>query len=250
MSIHPLLTQPFKKVSILIPVINETTSLRLTVDSIEKHCHYDVLEYILIVCKKTTPESLLLCNQYRTKSPDRYRIHQQTKPFLGNAIQEGIQRAKASHLIIMASDLETNPAQVAHFIAQAKHHPSHVITASRWRHDSDFTGYGATKKMSNYLFQKALQLLYWTTLSDLTFCYRLMPTALAQHIRWQHEKHPFLLETCLKPLRLNVTFTEISASWKPRSEGVSQNSLRTMLSDIPWAFLWRLQNKTKWIKHK
>ena len=38
-------------------------------------------------------------------------------------------------------------------------------------------------------------------------------------IRWEELKHPFFLETALKPLRLGVCIREFPAKWKPRTEG-------------------------------
>ena len=45
-----------------------------------------------------------------------------------------------------------------------------------------------------------------------------------QKIRWEELRHPFFLETALKPLRLGVKFIEIPGHWTARTEGESQNS--------------------------
>ena len=42
-------------------------------------------------------------------------------------------------------------------------------------------------------------------------------------INWEELKHPFFLETALKPLRLGVKFVEVPAKWKARTEGESVN---------------------------
>ena len=44
-----------------------------------------------------------------------------------------------------------------------------------------------------------------------------------QSIRWEELRHPFLLETLVKPLRLGVPIIEIPTLWKARTEGESQN---------------------------
>lgn len=238
----------FNKVSIVVPVINEVSLLRTTIEVVEKDCAHDVQEYIIVVCQKTTPESMALCKEYHQQNPERFKLYHQNKPFLGNAIHEGFLQASASHVITMASDCETNPDDVKHLIEKAKQHPEAMITTSRWREESTFENYGLLKKVLNYGFQKMLQILYLTRFTDLTFCFRLMPTKLAQAIDWQGEKHPFLLETFLKPLRLGVKIIEIPTSWHPRSEGESQNSLFTMFSYTKWAFVWRFETVRRWIK--
>jgi hypothetical protein len=50
-------------------------------------------------------------------------------------------------------------------------------------------------------------------------------------IQWDEFKHPFLLESLLKPLRLGVKTIEIPAIWRPRKEGESQN---TFLGNFPY----------------
>ncbi len=57
----------------------------------------------------------------------------------------------------------------------------------------------------------------------MTFGYRIFPTALVQSIRWEEVRHPFLLETVLKPLKLGVKVVEIPIKWEARLEGESQN---------------------------
>ena len=61
-------------------------------------------------------------------------------------------------------------------------------------------------------------------LTDLTYGYRLFKTELVQNIQWEELRHPFLLETLLKPVRLGVRVVEVPTSWRARTEGESHNS--------------------------
>jgi glycosyltransferase involved in cell wall biosynthesis len=193
----------FTNVSIILPVMNETHSLSQTIQIIEQDCASDVCQYILVVDKKTSADSLKRCQRYAQQP--RFRLHCQSRPFLGSAIQEGFALATGSHVITMGSDLETDPHCVKTMIAVAKQHPEAVITASRWLKHNAFEHYGRLKQGLNYAFQQYLKLLFQSKLSDMTFGFRLLPTALVQSIHWQHRKHPFILETLLKPLRLGGT---------------------------------------------
>jgi len=58
----------------------------------------------------------------------------------------------------------------------------------------------------------------------MTYGYRILPTRLVQAIRWEELRHPFYLETVVKPLRLGVPVTEIPSVWYARIEGESQTS--------------------------
>ncbi|OGC24935.1 hypothetical protein A2291_02150 [candidate division WOR-1 bacterium RIFOXYB2_FULL_42_35] len=219
-----LLSIPFKAVSIILPVVNETTSLEKTVDIIMSGCSDDVLELLIVICKKTLPESLKVCEKVREKYGEKVKVFEQTRPFLGGAMRDSFLRASASHVLMMASDLETPPDKVKDFILEAKENPAMIITGSRWIMGGGFEGYSPIKFVFNFIFQKFFCLLYRTNLTDMTYGYRLFPTRLVQAINWEETRHPFLFETIVKPLKLGVKVREIPAEWKARAEGGTQNS--------------------------
>src|SRR5262249_11955120 len=199
-----LLLYAFKSVSVILPVINETHSLLKTVDIIEGDCALDVKEYLIIVCNRTTLESKRICEQLQNTDPQRFILHYQKLPFLGGAIREAFDLARGSHIIMMASDLETDPRDVRRLIAMAKDKPGAIITASRWLQGGYFNGYNQLKLIFNFIFQKIFSLIFATCLSDMTYGYRIFPTRLVKSIVWEELRHPFLFETLIKPLRLGV----------------------------------------------
>ena len=217
----------FDSVSILLPAMDETYSLEQTADIIWDTCSpEDIAEFIIILCDRTSKECRATAEKLVRKYQDRTHIfiHDQVRPFVGGAVQEGFDLAAGSHVVLMSSDLETDPALVQEFIRQAKAAPEKVITASRWLKGGGFKGYNKVKLVCNIIFEKTIALFYGVKLSDLTYGYRCFPTELVQSIVWEEQKHPFFLETALKPLRLEVEFVEVPTKWVARTEGVSQNS--------------------------
>lgn len=217
----------FKNVTILLPAMDETYSLRETVETILNTCdNSDLAEFILLLCDRTTPESRAVANQLVYEYQDKVSIyiHDQKLPFVGGAVREGFDLAKGSHVVLMSSDLETDPNVISKFITLAKKHPDHIITATRWTRGGGFEHYNKVKLVCNFIFERVIGLFYFSALSDLTYAYRIFPTKLMQSIKWEELKHPFFLETALKPLRLGVKFIEVPAHWVARTEGVSQNS--------------------------
>ena len=113
------------KVSVILPVINETFSLEKTVEVITKNSKDEISEIIIVVSKnKTTSESLRLINDLETiKYPNLIKTHFQDLPFIGGAIQKGFEVSKGTHIIMMASDLETDPNDVKNLINLSKINP-------------------------------------------------------------------------------------------------------------------------------
>jgi glycosyltransferase involved in cell wall biosynthesis len=214
----------FQSVSIILPVMNETYSLRRTVEVIEQTSQNDVKEYLIVICDRTTPASVEVCHEIKKNLGERVTIHIQKMRFIGGALREAFDLATGSHVILMASDLETPPETVKELIAESKNRPDWIITTSRWMKGGKFHGYSLLKKTLNFVFQKIFSALYLVNLSDMTYAYRIFPTPVVKAIRWEELKHPFLLETIIKPLRLGVKAKEIPAVWRARTEGESQNT--------------------------
>jgi hypothetical protein len=223
MSSAALRPASFHAATILLPAINETYSLRQTVEIVLRENPGDIAQIVILVCAKTTAETMKIAGELSAEFPTLVSVHEQTLPFLGGAIREGFALARGSHVVMMASDLETDPADVRVMIARAKAMPEGIVTATRWA-GGTFEGYSPIKLLANWIFQKAFAVLYGVNLSDMTYGYRLFPTQLVQAIDWKELRHPFLFETIVKPLRLGVKVVEIPSRWSARTEGTSQNT--------------------------
>jgi hypothetical protein len=92
--------------------------------------------------------------------------------------------------------------------AAAKANPDAVINASRWA-GGGFEGYSKVKLLANWVFQKIFAVLYGVALTDMTFGYRILPTYLTKTMNWEESRHPFVLETIVKALRLGVRAVEV-----------------------------------------
>ena len=83
----------------------------------------------------------------------------------------------------------------------------------------------------------------------MTYAFRIMPTNLVKKIIWEEMRHPFLLETLIKPLRLGVKIKEIPANWTSRTEGESQNTFLRNFEYLRIALKTRFYSRDKIIKN-
>lgn len=213
-----------KDLSVILPVMNETISLERTVEIVLRDLPAKIREFLIVVCDRTTPQAMSVVADLAKRYPGLVVVHRQKLPFLGGAMREAFELAHGSHTVLMASDLETDPNDLAVMVAEAERHPQAIITASRWLQPGSFKGYSPAKLIFNRVFQQIFSLLYGVRLTDMTFAYRIYPTPLLKTIEWEELRHPFLFECLIKPLRLGVGVIEVPSHWKARIEGESQNT--------------------------
>lgn len=211
-------------VSIILPVMDETESLRKTVEIIYKDNKKYIAVFVIVICDKTKKQSLKVIDELKKEYGKIISIIKQTRPFLGGAIRDAFDILSTSHVVLMASDLETPPERVKTLIELEIKNPSGIVTCSRWIEGGGFKNYNPFKYLFNYIFQALFKFLFRTRLSDMTYGYRIFPVKLVQSIKWQELRHAFLFETIIKPLKLNVKVEEISCTWESRKEGTSYNT--------------------------
>ena len=228
-------------ITFILPVLNETYSLRQTVDTIFKLAGNELHEVLIVTAQGTTSESLAVLDKVKKEHTTHIRVHKQELPFLGGAMQEAFDIASGDHIMLMASDLETDPTLIPAFIETMKKNCWDIVAGSRWIKGGGFEGgYSGMKLVLNYFFQKIFRILYNTKVTDLTFAYRLYRKSILEGILWEELKHPFLLECLLKPLRCGASVTEIPCKWRTRTEGSSANTFLDTFKYLRIAFKTRL----------
>lgn len=209
--------------AIILPVIDETISLQKTVEILLAENAPDLSSILVVVCGKTTPAAMAVAEKLAAQHPELIQVRQQKRPFLGGAMRDAFEWATGTHVVLMASDLETDPSKVKELIAKAKEGYD-IVTATRWQSQQGFQGYSPVKRMLNWVFQKIFGILYGVSLSDLTYGFRIFKIEWVKKIEWEELRHPLLLETVLKPLRLGARVVEIPCVWQARIEGESHNT--------------------------
>ena len=235
------------RVSVILPVVDETTSLDETVRIVLAENTNHISEILIVVCKITTPEALAVCERLRHSKPDFISVRYQNRPFLGGAMRDAFEWATGSHVLMMASDLETDPKTVKDLIAKASQGYD-IVTATRWSKSGGFQGYDPLKYVLNWIFQVFLKILYQTRLTDLTYGFRIFRSEWVRKVDWRELRHPFLLETILKPLRLGARVTEIPTNWIARKEGQSHNPFLQNFLYFRTALRVRFESKQKMLR--
>lgn len=213
-------------VTVLLPATDETSALEKTVDVLCSTLGRELQEILIITSQHlTTNETLDVIRRLGAQYGERIITFAQLTPGLGGAYRDGFDAARGEYIILMASDLETDPETAPALLQAIRQQDADVVTCSRWLLKTGFAHYHPVKYICNYFFQKFFQSLYNVKLTDLTFGYRVYKKDVAQNIPWEEEGFAFLFESLVKPLKLNKRVSEIPSAWNRRREGSSHISI-------------------------
>lgn len=235
----------------MMGAVSETESLRQTVNTLLEICdHNDITEIIIGYSQKATPQCREVLKEIAGMECDvPIIIFEQISPFLAS-INDGIDMAKGSHSLMIASDLAFDLSIVPKMIESAKVEPDVIHSASRWMKGCKFYGYGKVKKFLNFCAQKFLAVLYMRNLTDFTNPVQIAPTELYKSIKFEEIGFAILLEMVLKPIRLGYKFKEIPTNCYPRTDGKSSNSFMQTFSYLRVALHVRFMSKKDILKPK
>jgi glycosyltransferase involved in cell wall biosynthesis len=97
-------------VTAILPVTDETASLKETVEVLLAENRREISEILVIARQRTTPAALAVAEELGREQGGLLQVRFQQRPFLGGAMRDAFDWASGSHVLMMASDLETDPA--------------------------------------------------------------------------------------------------------------------------------------------
>ncbi|MGH7197354.1 MAG: hypothetical protein ACREH5_01260, partial [Candidatus Omnitrophota bacterium] len=112
-----------------------------------------------------------------------------------------------------------------------------LVVASRWAKGGsiDVRGYGLLNYGLASLFQRIFMAVLGTTVSDLTFCYKIGSARLFKSIAWEGTGHELAMETTMKPILMGYRVAQIPTRWAARREGRSNHKFRRNLRHLALA---------------
>ena len=183
------------RISVVLPVFNETDSISEVVNGLQETLGTRLLEIIIVMSPESGPNTHAICEDL-VKADPRMRLQlQQVNPGLGNGVREGYATTQGNLVLNIDSDGEMEMETVWRMLEKMDSGNYDMVVASRWAKGGGFTGYSALKYALNFGFQQLFRILYWTRVDDLTYGFKLMRGELARGITWEGTLHEIACET-------------------------------------------------------
>ncbi len=202
------------KLSIVIPVRNEAETIVTLVERV-RAVDYGMSREIIVVDGASTDgtrEALLglpTCPEIVLVLEDQARGK-------GRAVRTGFERATGDILVVQDADLELDPAQIPSFVQRLVNEERPAVFGSRFKDQ----GRGDTPLLSyagNKLLTWSANLLFFTRLTDILTCYKVLRSDVAETLNLRCDGFDFDAEVPCRLLRHGYQIVEVPVTYNPRS---------------------------------
>ncbi len=222
------------KLSVIIPVYNEQNTFRTLFEKVQA---VDVDKEIIIVDNCSTDGTREILSELSSNRNERLRIVLQPQNYgKGTSVRVGIQLADGKYLIVQDADLEYDPQDYPKLLAAAEEGKHPVVYGSRLmamgvqEHKSPLFYFGRT------FLSDVFSLLYGQRITDVSTCYKLIRTDVAQSLPLKCCGFDLDFEISAKLARRGYHIHEVPISYHPRTVAEGK---KLRLRD-GWIALWTL----------
>jgi len=204
------------RLSILIPVFNEESTISRVLSKVEKVNIPWKKEIIVINDGSTDGTAKILSTYAKTVSKNNIRIiTHPTNRGKGVALQSGIKKVSGDYILIQDADLEYDPEEIPLLIGEVKNNPEAAVYGSRLMKKNPvmpllyILGNRFLTFMTNFLCQ--------TTLTDMETGYKLLPTRAAKRMQLKSSRFDIEPEITVQLVKLGIPIVEVPISYRGRS---------------------------------
>jgi len=196
--------------SVVIPVYNEATTVGEVIDRV---ADVGIDKEIIVVDDGSTDRSL---ESVRARGEKIRFVHEgRVNQGKGTAVRIGLTYATGDVAIVQDADLELDPAEYEQLLAPILRGETDVVFGSRFLRRSP--GIRLKTRLQNRALALLTNLLYGSTLTDVTTAYRVFRTEVIRGIRLESRRFEIESEITAKLLRLGIGIVEVPVSYRPRS---------------------------------
>ena len=213
--------------SIIIPVRNEESSIKKTIDQLLSKLKISPYE-IIFINDFSTDNTFEVIKGLIEKKPQINIFNNQRKG-LGGAITQGIGKASGEAVCIMMSDLSDSIEDLEKYYNIIKDNNVDAVFGSRFIKGSDIDGYPKKKLILNRIFNTITKLVFLSDYNDFTNAFKIYKKeALLNTFPLVSESFNIFLELPLKIISRKMKYKIIPISWINRKEGSSKFDIKEL----------------------
>ncbi|MDD3012139.1 MAG: glycosyltransferase family 2 protein [Candidatus Gastranaerophilales bacterium] len=204
-----------QKISIIIPVYNEISTLEKILDKVEKTSFCSLEKEIILVDDESLDGTRDLLKKLEDSS--KYKIYFHSKNLgKGAAIRTALSFAKGDIIVIQDADLEYDPEDYNNLIPLIIEDRADVVYGSRFLREKTIGTFKLSHYLGNIILTLLTNILYGTTLTDMETCYKAFRADVIKKIDIKSNRFDFEPEITAKVLKMKYCLLEIPISYYGR----------------------------------
>lgn len=201
------------KVTVLIPVFNEVSTLREILKKVEEASFCGLEKEIILIDDYSTDGTRETLEELK----DKYKIFYHEKNMgKGAALRTGFEHMTGDIVIIQDADLEYDPVDYEPLIKLILEDKADVVYGSRFAGGKPSRSFMFTHLLGNKILTIMTNILYNATLTDMETCYKAFKTEFIKGIQIKSNRFDFEPEITAKVLKKGARLYELPISYHGR----------------------------------
>ena len=208
-----------ERISIIVPVYNERTTIAAVVDRLLT-IDLPAPREIIVVNDGSRDGTREALDALSGRSAELTIVHLEENRGKGFAVRRGFAQASGTIVAIQDADLELDPAQIAGLVAPILARETDVVYGSRF-----LAGRPAAPALTiaaNRLLTSLTNVLYGSALTDMETCYKIMRRDVARSLDLTAERFEIEPEITARLLRAGHRIVERPVTFSPRSRAAGK----------------------------
>jgi glycosyltransferase involved in cell wall biosynthesis len=225
---------PFKKLSIFLPMWNEQDYIERAVGAALAECEVlvdagEVLDYeVIVVNDASTDATGRIAAELAAGDAHVVAVHHPKNRKLGGAIKTGFATATGDLVLYSDADLPFDMAEVARAVRLLRYYDADVVSAYRF----DRTGEGASRAVYTFFYNVLIRRLFGVRMRDINFAFKLCRGEIFEHIRLRSEGSFIDAELIIRARKLGYQVIQFGVDYFPRTRGESTLASLTVIRTI------------------
>jgi len=217
------------QLSIVIPAHNEEQSISETVGDLTQALERAAIDYEVIIVNDNSSDSTgAVVDALAVANSAIQIVHRSSIGGFGRAVRAGRQAFTGEAVAIVMADCSDDPEDVVRCYRKLEEGYDCVF-GSRFRRQSKITGYPMGKLIINRIVNKGIQLLFWTSLNDLTNAFKVYRSHVIRECGPYTSSHfNITIEMSLGALIRGYSIARVPVNWEGRTWGASNLRMTEM----------------------
>jgi len=199
------------KVSVIIPVYNEESSILSTYQKVKET---NLVDEIIVINDGSTDHTQTILNTI--EDPHLLIITHPTNRGKGTAVRSGLKNSKGDIIIIQDADLEYDPQDYAVLLSPIQNGKAKVVYGSRFLHLNP-AGILFLNMLANRFLTLMTNLLYGSHLSDMETGYKVFHKDILTQLNLHANGFEIEPEITAQLLKQNIPIYEVPIHFHPRA---------------------------------